>query len=110
MAKYAVFFSYTPESWANMMENPTDRSAEASAVAAAVGGTVESYYWMFGDFDGFVVVDVPDSVSAAAISVAAASSGAFASMETHELFTSEDQAALLERAKMVADAYSPPTA
>ncbi len=110
MAKFAVFFSYTPESWANMMESPTDRSAEASAVAAAVGGSVESYYWMFGDFDGFVVFDVPDSVSAAAISVAAASSGAFSGMETHELFTSEDQAALVARAKLVADTYSPPTA
>ncbi len=110
MAKYAVLFSYTVESWANMMDNPTDRSAEASAAAAAVGGTVESYYWMFGDFDGLVVFDVPDSVSAGAISVAAASSGAFASMQTHELFTAQDQAALVERAKMVADTYSPPTA
>ena len=110
MAKYALFFSYTPESLASMMENPTDRSAEASAVAATVGGTVESYYWMFGDFDGFVVLDVPDSVSAAAISMAAASSGAFVNMETHELFTSEDQAALVERARMAANTYSPPTA
>ena len=110
MTKYAIFFSYTPGSLANMMENPTDRSAEANAVAAAVGGTVESYYWMFGDSDGFVVLDVPDSVSAGAISVAAASSGAFASMETHELFTAQDQAALLEKAKTVANTYSPPTA
>lgn len=110
MAKYAVFFSYTAESWANMMAHPTDRSAEAGAIAAAVGGTVESYYWMFGDFDGFVVFEVPDSVSAAAISVAAASSGAFAAMETHELFASDAQAALVERAKRVAEAYTPPSA
>ena len=110
MAKYAVFFSYTPESWANMMENPTDRRAEADAVAAAAGGTVESYYWMFGDYDGIAVVDVPDSVSAAALSVAAASSGAFSGMETHELFSADDRAALLAKAKTVAEGYSPPTA
>ena len=67
MAKYALFFSYTQESWANMIKNPTDRSAAASQLADSLGGKLESFYWMFGEYDGFAVVDLPDSVTAAAV-------------------------------------------
>ena len=109
MAKYAIFFSYSSEAWASILENPSDRSAAAREVAAGLGGTIESFYWMFGDFDGFAVFDAPDSVSAAGLSVAVSSSGAFKRAVTTELFTADHQAALVERAKTALASYTPPT-
>ena len=108
MAKYALFFSYTPEAWAGMIKNPGDRSAAARQVAEAVGGTLESLYWMFGEYDGFAIVDGPDAIAAGAVSIAVASTGAFSKAVTTQLFDADDQAALVERAKTALAAYAPP--
>ena len=48
MAKYAVFFTYTSDAWARMINNPGDRTAAVRQLAASVGGSLESAYWMFG--------------------------------------------------------------
>ncbi len=109
MAKYAIFFSYTPEALSAMIKNPSDRSTAARQVVEGLGGSLESFYWMFGEYDGIAIFDVPDSVSAAAFSVAVSSSGAFSKVRTTELFTSSDQAALIERAKTGQASYTPPT-
>ncbi len=109
MAKYALFFSYTPESLTSMIKNPADRSAAARQVAEALGGTLESFYWMFGEYDGFAVVDAPDSISAGAVSIAVASTGALSKAVTTQLFDTDDQHALVERAKTALAAYTPPT-
>src|SRR6266516_5810832 len=69
MARYAVFFTYTSDAWARMIKSPGDRTAAVRQLADSVGGSLESAYWMFGAHDGFVVVDVPDSIRAAALSV-----------------------------------------
>ncbi|RPI25582.1 MAG: GYD domain-containing protein [Actinobacteria bacterium] len=108
MAKYALFFSYTPESWAGMIKNPSDRSGAARQLAESVGGRIEAFYWMFGDYDGFAIVDGPDSISAAAVSVAVAASGALSKAVTTELFDAEDQAAVMERARTAVSSYIPP--
>ncbi len=109
MAKYALFVSYTPEAWASMIKNPTDRSSAARQVAEAVGGTLESFYWMFGEYDALAIVDGPDSVSAGAVSIAVASTGALSNAITTQLFGADDQAAMLERAKTALSSYTPPT-
>lgn len=108
MAKYAVFFTYTSEAWARMIKNPGDRTAAIRQMAAPLGGSLDSAYWMFGAHDGIVIVDVPDSVRAAAISVAVGSSGAFKHLETHELFTQEQLGEMLSLAKDATHDYQPP--
>jgi uncharacterized protein with GYD domain len=108
MPKYAIFFSLTGETVSRFIEHPGDRTAAVKAMTDATGGSVESYYWMFGKHDGMVIVDVPDSQTAAAISLAVSSSGAFRGMETHELFEGGDLAALADKARSVRAAYVPP--
>jgi uncharacterized protein with GYD domain len=108
MPKYAVFFSLTGETVARFIDNPSDRTAAVKAMTDAVGGSVEAYYWMLGKHDGMVIVDVPDSQSAAAISLAVSASGAITGLETHELFEAGDLAALAEKTRSLRDAYVPP--
>ena len=89
MPKYASFFTYSSATWARTIDAPGDRAAALRQVLDSVGGSLESIYWMFGAYDGIVIFDVPDALSAAAVSLAAGSSGAFKHLETHELFTQE---------------------
>jgi uncharacterized protein with GYD domain len=40
-----------------------------------MGGKLESMYYTFGDHDAIVIADVPDNVTAAAMSIAVSASG-----------------------------------
>jgi len=108
MATYASFFSYSSETWARMINNPGDRTAALRQVLDVVGGSLESIHWMFGPYDGIAILSVPDSVTAAAVSVAVGSTGTFKHLETHELFTQEQLSETLARARNVTQAYQPP--
>ncbi len=108
MPKFAVLFSLKGEAIAAMMERPSDREAMVRRVIEAAGGKLEAYYWMFGQYDGLVIADLPSSGTAAAVSLATSSSGAFARIETHELIPAGDVNTLLERAKGLKGAYAPP--
>ena len=108
MAKYVILFSVTGETLVKFIENPTDRRGPVSQLAEAVGGKLESYYWMFGQYDGLAIFEAPDSASAAALALAAASSGAFRQVETHELIAADDLVSVLARAKQLRPSYQPP--
>lgn len=108
MAKYVFFFSYTSEAWARMIHNPGDRTAAVRQLADSMGGSLDSLYWMTGAHDGMVIADFPDPVSAAALSVAVGSTGAFKSLETHELFSQEQLTLVLARSREATRAYRPP--
>ena len=108
VAKYLVLFGFTGETMKRFVAKPSDRAAVVRELAESVGGSLESYYWMFGQYDGVGVFGMPDSHSMAAVSLAATSSGAFTHFETHELIEAGDLSAIAERAKGIA--YQPPGA
>ena len=108
MAKFVVFFSYTPEAWSNMIKNPGDRAAAARAVAESVGGSLESMYFMFGHHDGMAIFAAPDAEAAAAVSIAVGSTGAFRSVETRELIEPERLAGVLGKAGEALGVYRAP--
>ncbi len=101
MSKYAVFFTLKAEAIARAMQQPSDRVAVVSKAVESAGGRLEAYYLMFGQYDGFVIVDLPDSRAAAASSLAVSSTGAFEHLETHELIEAEDLTPILEQAKSI---------
>jgi uncharacterized protein with GYD domain len=106
MAKYLVLFSLTGETIKRFVASPSDRAAVVRGLAESVGGSLECYYWMFGQYDGMGIFGLPDSHTMAALSLAATSSGAFAHFETHELIEASDLTAIAERAQGIA--YQPP--
>jgi uncharacterized protein with GYD domain len=110
MARFITFFSYTGASAKAMIERPSDRSAAGKALVESLGGTQEAFYWMQGKHDGFLISNVPDGVSAAALSAAVGASGAVVGLETHQIFDSEEQAAIVAQAAEAIRAYRPPTA
>jgi uncharacterized protein with GYD domain len=106
VAKYLVLFGLTGETMKRFVAKPSDRAEVVRQLAESAGGSLESYYWMFGQYDGAGVFVLPDSHAMAAVCLAAVSSGAFTRFETHELIESGDLAAIAERASGIA--YQPP--
>ncbi len=106
MAKYVVLFSFTGETIKQFVAKPSDRAAVVRGLVESAGGSHESYYWMFGQYDGLAIFELPDAQTAAALSLAVTGSGAFTGFETHELIAAGDLAQIAERAKQIS--YQPP--
>lgn len=95
MAKYLLRVSYTADGAKGLMqEGGSKRRSMAEKLAESLGGRVESFYFAFGDTDAYVIAEVPDISSAAAIALTVSASGA-ASIRTTVLMTPEqiDEAA-----------------
>ena len=92
-----------------MIDRPSDRSAAAKTLVESLGGKLEAFYWMNGRYDGFLIAQLPDGMTAAALSAAASGSGAFTDFETHEIFDRDAQAQIAKSAKIATTAYKPPT-
>ena len=69
----------------------------------ALGGTMQSFDFAFGGVDAYVRIEVPDNVSAAALSLTVSSSG-LAACEVVVLLTPEE----IDRAARVEVSYTPP--
>lgn len=98
MPLYLTKFSYTPETWARLIENPEDRRTAAKAYIESVGGTAHGFWYAFGTHDGYNLWEAPDNVSMAAVAIALSSGGAMSSMETTILLTVEETLEALSRA------------
>jgi uncharacterized protein with GYD domain len=108
MAKFVTFFSYRAETWDHLLEKPSDRGNAIAAAIASLSGSVELVYYMFGEYDGMVIVDMPDASDVAAISIAVTSTGAFSKVETRPLIAPSDMPAVLDKAGRARQAYAPP--
>jgi len=95
MPKYLIQASYTREGVRGLVsEGGSSRRAEVEKLAKAMGGTLEALYYAFGEHDVVVIMDVPDNVTMAALSLSVAATGAIR-VKTTVLLTPEeiDQAA-----------------
>jgi uncharacterized protein with GYD domain len=90
--------SYTKEAWAKLVQNPQDRQEAVRGPIEKLGGTLEQVYFAFGPFDVMAITDMPDSVSAAAISMAFAAGGAVQSIQTVPLMTTAEALDALRKA------------
>jgi len=88
-----------------LKEGGTGRVAAVEKLIANLGGSVESFFFAFGGTDAFVIADLPNNTTAAAIGMAVGASGAVAA-ETVVLLTPEE---IDEAARMTVD-YRPPGA
>lgn len=77
MSKYLVTASYTADGVKGLMqEGGSKRRAAATAAIESVGGSVDCFYYAFGDDDVVGIVDFPDDASATAVSLMINSTGA----------------------------------
>jgi uncharacterized protein with GYD domain len=101
MPLYLSRFSYTPETWAKLIENPEDRRTAAQSYIESVGGKLHGFWYAFGAHDGYTLWEAPDSVSMAAVALAISGGGALSSIETTVLLTVEETMDALQKAAQV---------
>jgi uncharacterized protein with GYD domain len=90
MPMYLTRFSYTPEAWARLAQNPEDRRQAASSYIESVGGKLHGFWYSFGEYDGYNLWEAPDNVSMAAVAIALGGGGALSKFETTVLMTVEE--------------------
>jgi uncharacterized protein with GYD domain len=104
MAKYLFEAHYSVEGAKGLArEGGTGRRNAVAHLAESLGGKLESFYYAFGDVDAYVIVELPDSVSATAVALAVNQSGG-ASVKTVVLIPPED----IDKAGKKAVDYRPP--
>jgi uncharacterized protein with GYD domain len=97
MPKYLIAASYTAEGLRGVQKDKA--SGRLRAVTAAVeglGGKVEAFYNALGEHDAYVIVDLPDVMTATALSIAVSAAG-LARTRTTALLTVEETDRALEK-------------
>jgi uncharacterized protein with GYD domain len=104
MPKYLVQANSTGEGMKGLLkEGGTHRRAAVEKLIKSLGGTLEVFYYAFGETDEFIIADLPDNVTMAAISLTVSASGA-AVLKTTVLVTPEE----IDEAVKKTPSYRPP--
>ena len=98
MAKYLIQASYSTSGIQGLVRSPENRAEAVRPIVEAAGGKIEAFYYAFGDYDAVVIADLPDNVSAAALSMAVAASGSVSAYKTTPLMTMEEAVEAMGRA------------
>ena len=104
MPKYLIQASYTVEGTKGLLKDGgTKRRTAVNVLMKQLGGSVEAFYFAFGDADVFAIVEAPDNITAAAVSLTITASGAVR-LKTTLLMTPEE----IDQAAKRTVAYRPP--
>jgi uncharacterized protein with GYD domain len=104
MPRYLIEVSYKPEGMKGLLaKGGTARREMIQKMLADVGGKVESFDFAFGANDAFLIVDVPDHATVAAVTMMVGASGAV-TCKTNVLLTPEE----IDDAAKVKAKYTPP--
>ena len=106
MPKYLFHGSYTLEGVRGLLkEGGSSRRSHFKENIGNLGGSVEAFYYAFGGDDVYAIVDLPDNVSGAAMSLALGAGGGFRAT-TIALLTPEEVDQATRKAASVG--YRPP--
>ena len=104
MPKYLMAGSYAAEGVKGLAkEGGSSRRKTVEALVTGLHGKLEAFYYAFGKSDVFLIVDLPDAATAAAISLAVNQTGAV-QLSTIPLMTVEE----MDEASKKTVQYRPP--
>ena len=107
MPYYMVQAGYTSAAWGAQIGNPQNRAEQLRPVIEGLGGTLESLYYTFGEYDIVGIAQFPDNQAAAAFSLAASAGGSVSSLKTTPLLTAEEGMEAMRKAG--SSGYRPPS-
>jgi uncharacterized protein with GYD domain len=106
MPYYLFQASYTSDAIATLCRKPRNREAVIRATVENLGGKLEGAWMAFGDYDIVTIVNMPNNVSAAALSFAVSAGGALKSAKTTPLLKISEGVAAFKKASR--SGYRPP--
>ena len=100
MAKFLINASYSPDGLKGLIKDKASgRKAAIGKMLESHGGKLEAIYYTFGKHDVILIAEIPDNVTAAAISVAVSSTGLAHTVTTPLLTVEETDKALAKTVK-----------
>ena len=104
MPKYLVQANYIGDGVKGLLkEGGSSRRAAVEKLIKSSGGTLETFYYAFGETDLYVIADMPDNASMAAVALTVAASGVI-NLKTTVLMAPEE----LDNAAKKTPLYRPP--
>jgi uncharacterized protein with GYD domain len=98
MSYYLIQVAYSPEGWQALVENPQNRVEAVRPAIEKLGGRIENAWYSFGDYDVTLILQMPDNMSAAALSIAFAAGGALKAVKTTPLLTASEALDAMKKA------------
>ena len=98
MPRYLFQASYTPDSWATQVKSQPDPVERVRPLVESCGGRLDSFFYCFGDYDGVVIYEAPDSNAALSMVLAVITPGHLRATKTTELFTMQEMTDALKTA------------
>src|ERR1041385_1788824 len=103
MAHFMLQIAYTPEAWAKLVKKPQSRFEQVRSVVERMGGRVESGWMSFGEYDGVLIIEMPDNITAAAFAMAVTAGGALKAAKTTPLLTFDEGGQAMKKAAEAGD-------
>jgi uncharacterized protein with GYD domain len=98
MAKYLVEGSYTVEGLKGLQKDKASgRKQAVTKLLEGLEGKLEGMYFAMGEHDAVLIVDVPDLVTAAAVSLSVSAAGLVRTKSTALLTVEETDRALAKK-------------
>ena len=101
MAHYLIQATYSKQGITDLISDPQDRAAIVKSVIERLGGTMNSFFFSFGDYDAIVITELPDNVRATALSMAVGSTPELSSYKTTVLLTSDEAMYAIRKASEI---------
>jgi uncharacterized protein with GYD domain len=90
MKKYLITASYNANGTKGLLEDGgSRRKSEVQKMLAGLGGKMELFYYAFGEHDVYIVTELPDDITAAAVGLRVKATG-LVSISTTVLLSPED--------------------
>ena len=98
MPHYLTQVAYSREGWEALLAHPQNRIEAVKPAIEKLGGKIETAWFAFGEYDVIVITELPDNVSAAAISIAFAGGGACKTVQTTPLMSAAEAVQAFKKA------------
>jgi uncharacterized protein with GYD domain len=104
MPKYLAHCNYVGDGVKGLLQDGgTKRRAVVEKLVESMGGSIEAFYYAFGDTDLYIIVEFPDDETMTAVALMVAASGAI-QIKTTVLLTPEE----VDEAVKKTPIYQPP--
>lgn len=98
MPHYLVQVAYNENAWQALIKNPHNRIEAVRPAIESLGGKIKEGYFAFGDYDAILIAEMPDNVTASAMSIAFAGGGACRTVKTTPLISTAEAVEALKKA------------
>lgn len=108
MSYYLIMGKYSQDAMGALVKRPEDRLVTTTRLLQGIGGRLHSFFFSFGEYDFVMLFELPDNVSAAALSMTMAAAGTVSSSHTIVLMSMEDAISAMRKAGEATGVYQPP--